>query len=118
MVVDGDGKNFFRMVLIYDVFVEIFLYHVRLCFLKRCGKRIGKILLLMFGSFLFVSFEEMIYVFNTVFADGKTGLRVEDRHIILVLYRYEALAEAADVLHRCFWHIFPSMWLFLFNRDR
>ena len=100
MVVDGDGEDLLRAVLIDDVLVEIRLDDMGLVLLQDLVELLGEIELLLLGARRLVFLDEIVYVLDAVLADGKARVRVEDRHIVLIVHRDLALAETAGMLDR------------------
>ena len=100
MVVDGYGENLLRTVLIDDVLVEVRLDDMRLVLLQNLVELASKIELLLLDARRLVLLDEIVYVLDAVLADGKSRVRVKDRHIILIVHRDLALAEAAGMLDR------------------
>ena len=100
VVVDGDGEDLLRAVLIDDVLVEVRLDDMRLVLLQDLIELTGKVELLLLDVRRLVLLDEIVYVLDAVLADGKSRVRVKDRHIILIVHRDLALAEAAGMLDR------------------
>ena len=100
MVVDGYGEDLLRTVLIDDVLIEVRLDDMRLVLLQNLVELAGKIELLLLDARRLVLLDEIVYVLDAVLADGKSRVRVKDRHIILIVHRDLALAEAAGMLDR------------------
>ena len=114
VIVDGDGENLFGAVLIDDVFVEISLDDMRLVLFQDVVELVGEVLLFFFRVCIFVLFNEIVYVLDAVLADGKARVRVEDRHIVLVVDGDLALAEAACMFDGfLFGHVVPSFSMFV-----
>jgi hypothetical protein len=76
---------------------------VRFILFENRAEGSGEALFAARGLMGVVILDEVVDVPDAVLADRETGLRVEDRHIILVAYGDEPFAEAADVLH---WRVF------------
>ena len=100
MVVDGDGEDLLRAVLIDDVLVEVRLDDMRLVLLQDLVELAGKVELLLLDVRRLVLLDEIVYILDAVLADGKARVRVKDRHIVLIVHRDLALAEAAGMLDR------------------
>ena len=100
VVVDGDGEDLLRAILMDDVLVEIRLDDMGLVLLQDLVELLGEIELLLLGARRLVLLDEIVYVLDAVLADGKARVRVEDRHIVLIVHRDLALAETAGMLDR------------------
>ncbi len=97
VVVDRDSQDLFGMVLIDDVFIEVFFYLVRLVLGQYIVELVGKggFRLALGGGFMLV--EIAVDLADAVLADSEAGIRIVDRHVILAVYFYDALAEGALV---------------------
>ena len=95
MVVDRDGEDLLGAVLVDDVFVKILLDDMWLVLGQDIVELAGEFLMLFLLGGGVVLVEEVIDLAHTVLADGKAGIRVIDRHIVLIMDFDRALAEAA-----------------------
>ena len=100
MVVDGDGEDLLRAILIDDVLVEVRLDDMRLVLLQDLIELTGEVELLLLDIRRLVLLDEIVYILDAVLADGKARVRVKDRHIVLIVHRDLSLAEAAGMLDR------------------
>lgn len=106
MVVNSDGQHFLRMVLVDNVLVEVLLDDMRLVLLQHLIEAVGELLLLHLRLRRVVLVEEMVDLPHAVLADGEPRVRIENRHIILVMHINDPLAEAALMLDSLvLWHI-------------
>ncbi len=106
MVVNGDGQHFLRMVLVDNVLVEVLLDDMRLVLLQHLVEAVGELLLLHLRLRRVMLVEEMVDLPHAVLADGEPRVRIENRHIILVMHINDLLAEAALMLDSLLlWHI-------------
>ena len=104
VVVDGDGEDFLRAVLIDDVGVEILLDEVRARLFQHVAQLLAERRALLRGDGCVVLVEEAIDFTHTVLADGKARIWIVDRHIVLIVHIDDSLAEGALMLDRIFRH--------------
>ena len=105
VVVDRDGEHLLRVILVDDIFIEILLDDMRLVLLEHLVELVGERLFLRLRRRRVVLVEETVDLPHAVLADGKARVRIENRHIILVMHINDALAEAALMLDSFFlWH--------------
>ena len=83
------------MLLLDDIFVEILLYHMRLVFLQGVIECLCESLFALLRDIGIMSLNHLCYVFYAVLAECESGRRVEYRHVVLIMYGDDALAEAA-----------------------
>ena len=100
MIVDGDGEDLLRAILIDDVLVEVRLDDMRLVLLQDLVELAGEVELLLLNARRLVLLDEIVYILDAVLADGKSRVRIKDRHIVLIVHRDLALAETAGMLDR------------------
>ena len=104
VVVDGDGEDFLRAILIDDVGVEILLDEVRARLFQHVTQLLAKRRALLRGDGCVVLVEVAVDLTHAVLADRKARVRIVDRHIVLVAHVDDALAERALMLDRIFRH--------------
>ena len=95
VVVHGHGEHFFCAVLVDDVLVEVLLDDMWLVLLENLVELRREILMIRLRCLCIVLVKEMVDFADAILADGETRLRIVDRHIVLVMYLHDALAEAA-----------------------
>ena len=94
------------MVLVDNVLVEVLLDDMRLVLLQHLVEAVGELLLLHLRLRRVMLVEEMVDLPHAVLADGEPRVRIENRHIILVMHINDLLAEAALMLDSLLlWHI-------------
>ena len=99
VVVDGDGEDLLRAVLVDDVLIEVLLDDVRLVLLEDLVELGGEVRRLLFSSVLFVELDVVGELLDAVLADAEARGRVVDRHVERVVDFDFALAEAAALFH-------------------
>ena len=104
VVVDGDGEDFLRAILIDDVGVEILLDEVRARLFQHVTQLLAERRALLRGDGCVVLVEVAVDLAHAVLADRKARVRIVDRHIVLVAHVDNALAERALMLDRIFRH--------------
>ena len=102
VVVDGDGEDLLRAVLVDDVLIEVLLDDVRLVLLEDLVKLGGEVRLLFLGRVLFVELDVVGELLDAVLADAEARGRVVDRHVERVVDLDFALAEAAALRYDVF----------------
>ena len=100
MVVDRHRKDFFRVILIDDIGVEIVLDEVRARLLQHVVQLRAERAVLLGRDGLIMFVEEMVDLAYAVPADGKARVRIVNRHIVLVTHINDAFAKAALVFDR------------------
>ncbi len=106
MIVRGNRQNFFRALLLDDKFVQISFDDVRLIFFEKFAESVFEISFTLgrdgTGFFaVFVFGDVFVKLFDTIFADGKTGVRIENRHIDLRVNRNASSAQTATKSSHC-----------------
>ena len=81
VVVDGDGEDLLRAVLVDDVLIEVLLDDVRLVLLEDLVELGGEVRRLLFSSVLFVELDVVGELLDAVLADAEARGRVVDRHV-------------------------------------
>ena len=81
VVVDGDGEDLLRAVLVDDVLIEVLLDDVRLVFLEDIVELGGEVRRLLLGRVLFVELDVVGELLDAVLADAEARGRVVDRHV-------------------------------------
>lgn len=81
VVVDGDGEDFLRTVLVDDVLIEVLLDDVRLVLLEDLVELGGEVRRLLFSRVFFVELDVVGELLDAVLADAKARGRVVDRHV-------------------------------------
>ena len=81
VVVDGDGEDLLRAVLVDDVLIEVLLDDVRLVFLEDLVELGGEVRRLLLGRVLFVELDVVGELLDAVLADTEARGRVVDRHV-------------------------------------
>ena len=104
VVVDGDGEDFLRAILIDDVGVEILLDEVRARLFQHVTQLLAERRALLRGDGCVVFVEVAVDLAHAVLADRKARVRIVDRHIVLVAHVDDTLAERALMLDRIFRH--------------
>ena len=104
VVVDGDGEDFLRAILIDDVGVEILLDEVRARLFQHVTQLLAERCALLRGDGCVVLVEIAVDLAHAVLTDRKARVRIVDRHIVLVAHVDNALAERALMLDRIFRH--------------
>lgn len=102
VVVDGDGEDLLRAVLVDDVLIEVLLDDVRLVLLEDLVELGGEVRLLFLGRVLFVELDVVGELLDAVLADAEARGRVVDRHVERVVDLDFALAEAAALRYDVF----------------
>ena len=102
VVVDGDGQDFLRAVLIDDVLIEVLLDDMRFVLLENLIELCGEVRRLFFLSVGLVHLDVMREFLDAVLADAEARGRVVNRHVEGVMDFDFALAEAAALLHDWF----------------
>ena len=105
VIVDRDGEDFFRAVLLDDIGVQILFDEVRASLFQHVVELHAERCALLRGDGRVVLVEETVDLTHTVLADCKACIRIVDRHIVLIAHVDDALAEAALMLYRIFRHI-------------
>ena len=81
VVVDGDGEDFLRAVLVDDVLIEVLLDDVRLVLLEDLVELGGEVRRLLLSRVLFVELDVVGELLDAVLADAEARGRVVDRHV-------------------------------------
>ena len=102
VVVDGDGEDLLRAVLVDDVLIEVLLDDVRLVLLEDLVELGGEVRLLFLGRVLFVKLNVVGELLDAVLADAEARGRVVNRHVKRVVDLDFALAEAAALRYDVF----------------
>ncbi len=105
VVIDRDGEHLLRVILVDDILIEILLDDMRLVLLEHLIELVGERLFLRLRRRGVVLVEKTVDLPHAVLADGKARVRIENRHIVLVMHINDTLAKAALMLDSFFlWH--------------